>query len=261
MTDVECTIKERIAHIRFVSPERANALRKQTFDELKEIARSLHQDPDIGAIVISGEGPIFCAGGDLKAFAVQEQLGDFVYDMATTFHASLDYFNRTDAPVIAAVEGGVGGAGVSLMAACDLAVVAENASFTLGYSAIGLTPDGSASYYLSRAVGLRRALDLALTNRTIDAKTACEWGLVTRLATPGDALDQAMSLARQLADRDTLVLGESKRLLVEGTDRNLREAMARETEKVSSMAARPEVKTYIDAFLNRKRPARDKSND
>jgi len=261
MADVECTVKKRIAHVRFVSPERANALRQQTFEELKEIARDLHRSPDIGAIVISGEGPIFCAGGDLKAFAAQEHLGEFVYDAATTFHATMDFFNRTDAPVIAAVEGSVGGAGVSLMAACDLAVVADNASFTLGYGAIGLTPDGSASYYLSRSIGLRRALDLALTNRTIDARTACEWGLVTRLVASGDALDEAMSLAGDLVDRDTLALGESKRLLVEGTDRNLREAMARETEKVSTMAARPQVKKYIEAFLNRKRSATDKRKD
>lgn len=253
MNDVVCIIKDRIAHIRFTSPRRANALRQQTFEELKEIARKLHQDPNIGAIVISGEGPIFCAGGDLRAFAAQEHLGDFVYDMATTFHASLEYFNRTDAPVIAAIEGSVGGAGVSLMAACDVAVVAENARFTMGYGAIGLTPDGSASYYLSRSIGLRRALDLTLTNRTIDARTASDWGLVTRLVGSGQALEEAMTLAGALAARDTRVLGESKRLLIEGTDRNLREAMARETETVSSMAARPVVKANIDAFLNRRK--------
>lgn len=253
MNDVVCTIEKGIAHIRFTSPQRANALRQQTFEELKEIARKLHQDPDVGAVVISGEGPIFCAGGDLKAFAAQERLGDFVHDMATIFHASLAYFNRMDAPVIAAIEGSVGGAGVSLMAACDLAVVAENASFTMGYGAIGLTPDGSASYYLSRSIGLRRALDLTLTNRTIDARTANEWGLVTRLVRSGQALQEAMALADYLAARDTRVLGESKRLLIDGTDRSLREAMAHETEIVSSMAARPRVKENINAFLSRRK--------
>lgn len=258
MPDVSCSIDGRVAHIQLVSPERANALRQQTFEELKEIARSLNANPDVGAIVISGEGPIFCAGGDLKAFAVEELLGDFVYDMATTFHATLDYFNRTDAPVIAAVEGNVGGAGVSLVAACDLAVVASDVSFTMGYGAIGLTPDGSASYYLSRSIGLRRSLDLALTNRTIDAATANEWGLVTRLVDPGSSLEHAFKLAHQLADRDTLVLGATKRLLVEGTDRNLREAMARETENVSAMASRPEVKVNIDNFLKSRRPKSDK---
>lgn len=253
MADVICEIENRIAHIRLVSPERANALREQTFNELKEIARRLHQNPEIGAIVISGEGPIFCAGGDLKAFAAQERLGDFVYDMAGLFHSALDFFNRTDAPVIAAVEGGVGGAGVSLMAAADLAVIADNASFTMGYVAIGLTPDGSASYYLVRAIGLRRALDMALTNRKIDAKTACQWGLATRMAPAGEVLEQAMTLARQLVAKDTMVLGETKRLLAEGSNRDLREAMARETEKVSAMAARPQVKESIAAFLNRGR--------
>jgi 2-(1,2-epoxy-1,2-dihydrophenyl)acetyl-CoA isomerase len=149
------------------------------------------------------------------------------------------------------VEGNAGGAGVSLVAAFGLAVVAETATFTMGYSAIGLTPDGSSSYYLARSVGLKRALDLALTNRTIDAATACDWGLITRLAPAANVLRDAMALAEQLAKRETVVLGETKRLLTDGTNRTLRDAMANETAKVAWAAGRPAVRANISAFMNR----------
>ncbi len=251
MNDVEYTVDDGIAHIRFCRPDRANALRPQTCEELKEAARRLRELDDLGAIVISGDGPVWCAGGDINAFSTAEHLGDFVYDMATTFHVALDLFDRIDAPTIAAVEGNVGGAGVSLVAAFDLAIVAENSRFTMGYTGVGLTPDGSSSYYLTRAVGLKRAVDLAITNRTIDAATACDWGLITRTAPAGQVVEKAMELARQLCGRETRVLGETKRLFAQGTERSLREAMARETESVTWAASRTETADRLAAFLDR----------
>ena len=252
MTDVVCTITDRIAHVRLTRSESANALRPQTCEELMQIARELHRTPrDLAAVVLSSEGPIFCAGGDLKDFASADDLETYVFDMASTLHVALDLFDRLDAPTIAAVHGNAGGAGVSIVAAFDLAVVADSAKFTLGYSAIGLTPDGSSSYYLTRAVGLKRALDLALTNRTIDAQTACDWGLITRLAPAADVLAEAMALAEQLAKRETVVLGATKRLMSEGTNRTLRDAMAHETENVAWAASRPAVPESISAFVNR----------
>ena len=254
--DVECTIDGRIAHIRFLRPGQGNAFRPQTCREMIEHARDLAKMGDLGAIVVSGEGPIFCAGGDLAAFNEAEPLGDFVYDMAIDFHVFLNYFDRINAPTIAAVEGNVGGAGVSMVAAFDLGIVAENATFTLGYPAVGLTPDGSSSFYLSRAVGLKRALDFALTNETIDAQKALDWGLATRLAPAGETLNHAMELARSVAGSDTVVLGQTKRLIKDGTTRSLSEAMAEETDRVAAMAARPKARNYIREFAERQRERR-----
>lgn len=254
--DVECTIDGRIAHLRFLRPGQGNALRPQTCREMIDHARDLAKREDLAAIVVSGEGPIFCAGGDLAAFAEAEPLDDFIYDMAVDFHVFLDYLDRINAPTIAAIEGNVGGAGVSMVAAFDLGIVAENATFTLGYPAVGLTPDGSSSFYLSRAIGLKRALDFALTNDTIDAQRALDWGLATRLAPAGETLDQAMELAQLLASRDTVVLGETKKLIKEGTTRGLREAMAQETDRVAAMAARPVARNNIRGFAERQRQRR-----
>ena len=96
------------------------------------------------------------------------------------------------------------------------------------------------------------ALDLAVANRTIDAQTACDWGLITRLAPAADVLAEAMALAEQLATRETVVLGATKQLLSEGTNRTLRDAMAHETENVAWAASRPAVPESISAFVNRK---------
>lgn len=251
MTDLAYSVDDGIAHIRFTRAEHANALRPQTCDELIEAARHIGARDDVGAIVVSGDGSIWCGGGDIQAFSEADDLGEFVYDMATAFHVAIELFDRLDAPTIAAVEGNVGGAGVSLVAAFDLAVVADDARFTMGYTGVGLTPDGSSSYYLTRAIGLKRSVDLALTNRMLDAATAAEWGLITRTAPKADVVDEAMQLARRLCAMETPVLGETKRLFAQGTERTLREAMARETHTVAWAAARPETQGRLAAFLER----------
>jgi 2-(1,2-epoxy-1,2-dihydrophenyl)acetyl-CoA isomerase len=164
-------------------------------------------------------------------------------------------FSEIDAPVVAAVRGAAGGAGMSMIAAADIVVAGEGAKFTMGYTAAGLAPDGGSTFFLSRVVGLRRAMDLVLTNRRLDAREAEAWGLVTRVVADDRVDEEAAALATSLAGGATAALGAAKRMLVAGAASALADALNRETTAISGAAATAQGREGIAAFVE-KRPAR-----
>ena len=143
------------------------------------VVAALCDVPEVKAVVLTGAGRFFCAGGDLKAMAASPLgAGPFVKGIADDLHRAISTFARMDAVLITAVNGVAAGAGFSLAVAGDLVLAADNASFTMAYTRAGLSPDGSSSYYLPRLVGVRRAQELMLTNRTLTAAEAADWGLI-----------------------------------------------------------------------------------
>jgi 2-(1,2-epoxy-1,2-dihydrophenyl)acetyl-CoA isomerase len=161
---------------------------------------------------------------------------------------------RLDAPVVAAVHGSAAGAGLSLAAAADLVLAGASSRFVMAYTAIGLTPDGSGTWSLPRLVGLRRALELTLTNRRLSAAEAVQEGLATRVV-PDDALaGEALALARSLAAGPTGALGAAKRLLRESLGRDLEAQMALETQSRAAAAASADSAEGIAAFLGKRTP-------
>ena len=170
-------VRDSVASITLNRPEILNALNLELARDLMNVAMECSGNRDVRAVVLSGAGSAFCAGGDLKSFAAQgERLPAYVTEVATYLHAAVSYLTRMQAPVIAAVQGSAAGAGMSLACACDLICAGKSARFTAAYTRIGLTPDGSLTYFLSRAVGMKRALELTLLKRTLSAEEAYHWG-------------------------------------------------------------------------------------
>ena len=130
-----------------------------------------------------------------------------------SLHTAIGMLVRGDAPVVAAVHGSAAGAGLGLVCASDLVIAGESTKFVMAYTAVGLTPDGSSSWFLPRIVGLKRALELTLTNRVLTAAEALDLGLVTRVVPDADVHGEAAQLAQQLAAGPTWALGTAKRLL------------------------------------------------
>ena len=130
---------------------------------------------------------------------IRRRVDLLVREMTTPLHAAVSRFAAMNAPLIAAVNGVAAGAGLSLVACCDLAISAEHARYTSAYTQIGLSPDGSSTYYLSRLLGTRRATELYLTNRVLSATEALDWGLVNRVVPGAALLDEVGALAAQLA--------------------------------------------------------------
>ncbi len=234
----------------------ANALSKQMAFELRHAVAQLATDSAVGAVVLSGEGKVFFGGGDLVEFkAGGEQTPANLHEMTSDFHGAISRMSRMNAPVVGAITGTAGGAGMSLTAAMDLVFAGENAKFTMAYTAAGLTPDGTSSFFLSRVIGLRRATELALTNRVLSAAEALEWGLVNEVHPDDEVLDKARALATKLAAGPTNALGGAKRLLIEGANSALGEAMEREAASIANQALHPEAVEGIDAFLNKRKPS------
>jgi 2-(1,2-epoxy-1,2-dihydrophenyl)acetyl-CoA isomerase len=161
---------------------------------------------------------------------------------------------RLPAPVVAAVQGSAAGAGMSLAAAADLVLAGASSRFVMAYTAIGLTPDGSGTWTLPRLVGLRRALELTLTNRRLSAEEAVAEGIATRVVPDDQLADEALALARSLAAGPTGALGAAKRLLRESIGRDLEAQLALETESLARAANSADSREGIAAFLE-KRPA------
>ena len=248
-------LREGVAHLSLNRPESANSINQEMAQELMEAALRCDEDPDIRAVLISGEGKIFSGGGDLKAFASADQkLSSIVKETTTYLHAAISRLTRMNAPVVAAVHGAVAGAGLSLLLAADLVVAAESTKFTAAYTRAGLTPDGALTYFLPRIVGLRRALELTLTNRVFSATEAYAWGIVTRVVPDKALLNEAGILATALSEGATPALGAAKRLLHRGWTETLETQMENEAQAIAEAARTPNAREGIRAFLEKRPP-------
>jgi hypothetical protein len=158
--------------------------------------------------VVTGAGKAFCAGGDVKDFADNpERIGVLIKELTTYLHGAVSRLARTMKPVVMAVNGIAAGGGMSFALSGDLVVAAESAKFTMAYSRIAASPDGSSSYFLPRMIGLRRALELHYTNRVLSAREAMEWGLVNRVHPDAEFLARSPSGSRAGAGADQGVRG------------------------------------------------------
>ena len=178
-------------------PEAANGINDTLLREFAAAA-ALCDTETTKVVTITGAGRFFSAGGDLKAMAAAPNPGAFVKGLADDLHRALSTLARIDAVVITAVNGAAAGAGFSLAATGDLVLAAESAKFTMAYTKAGLSPDGSSSYYLPRLIGIRKTQELMLTNRTLSAADASQWGLVTEVVPDAElAARKATWTARQ----------------------------------------------------------------
>jgi len=237
-----------------------NALDLPMMDALVAHVAMIAADPTLRVVVLQGAGKHFMAGGDLKTFATRldaepaQRQADFQL-IVDRLHAAIEHVQRMPQVVICALRGAVAGFGLSLAAACDLAVAADDAYFASAYRQIGLTPDGGGTWALPRIVGLRKALELLLLSERIDAAEALRLGLVNRVVAP-EALDAAVAtLAEKLSTGPRMALANAKRLARDSLDRTLSEQLRAEAQSFAQCAATPDFVEGIRAFLE-KRPAR-----
>src|SRR5207245_2925849 len=177
-----------------------NALNLALGRELFHATLQADEDRAVRCVVITGAGKAFCAGGDVKDFNDNpDRIGTLIKELTTYLHGAVSRLARTAKPVIMAVNGVAAGGGMSLALAGDLVVAAESTKFTMAYSKIAASPDGSSSYFLPRMIGLRRALELHYTNRVLSAREAMDWGLVNRVHPDAEFPGAVAGLARELA--------------------------------------------------------------
>ncbi len=248
-------LSDHVAKITLDRPDAANGIDLALGRDLMRVAIRCDEDPDVRAVLLTGAGKMFCAGGDLKSFAsFGDDLPAALKELTTYLHAATSRLARMDAPLVVAVNGAAAGAGMSLAVAGDLVVAAASAKFTMAYTAAGLSPDGSSTYYLPRLIGLRRTQELVFTNRRLSADEALEWGLVNRVVPDEALLDEAGKLAAQLAQGPTRAYGEVKTLLDASFSGTLETQMELEARGIAAMAGTLDGKEGIRAFLEKRRP-------
>ncbi|MFF7468712.1 enoyl-CoA hydratase-related protein [Streptomyces sp. NPDC008092] len=210
----------------------------------------------VRAVLLTGRGPAFCVGGDLKEFGAvpEERLAGHLTDVTDALHGALRILAGLDAPLVAAVQGAVAGAGLGLAMAADLGFAAADAHFTAAYTAIGYSPDAGVSWLLPRLVGPKRALDLLLTNRRVPAAEALEIGLVSRVVAPERLREEAAGAARTLARGATEAYGVTRRLVARAFAAGLDEQLDAEARRLAAAAVSGEGREGMAAFLGRRRP-------
>jgi 2-(1,2-epoxy-1,2-dihydrophenyl)acetyl-CoA isomerase len=247
-------VKDGVARITLNREKAANAVDLQMAKDLMYASLAADEDESVRVVVIGAVGKMFCAGGDLGAFAqAGEGMPGLIKEVTTYLHAGVSRFARMRAPVIASVGGTAAGAGFSLMCAADLAICTESAKFTMAYTRVGFTPDGSSTYYLPRLIGSRRTLELMLTNRVLSAAEALDWGIVNQVV-PDDQLAGATDeLARSLAAGATGAFGSAKKLVLASAEHSLEAQMELESRGISDAARTEDGKEGVQAFLDKRK--------
>ncbi len=245
-----------VATITLNRPEAFNALNLALGRELFSAVVELDEDPAVRCIVITGTGKAFCGGGDVKDFVENlPRIGVLIKELTTWVHGAVSRLVRTPKPVLTAVNGVAAGGGLALAIAGDLVLAAESARFTMAYSRIAATPDGSSSYWLPRLVGLRRAVELFYTNRVLTAREAMEWGLVTRVVADGELADATSTLAAELAQGPTLALGRGKLLFHSATTESLETQMELESQAIARSGHTEDFAEGVRAFTAKRAPS------
>ncbi len=257
MTDAPLlvAVDDGIARLTLNRPKAGNAIDQAMADALVEAAVRVANDAAIRVVLLTGTGRLFCAGGDIGAFtAPGSDTASVLTKLAGTLHQALTLLAGMEKPFVVAVNGPAAGAGLSLTLAGDITLASDTAHFTAAYGAIGLTPDGGMSWRLPRAVGLRRAQEILLTNRRIGAAEAEALGIVTRVVPAETLAAEADSLARTLADGPVQALAATRALLAESFRNGLADQLALEARTIAAAGRRAEAQEGLAAFLARRPP-------
>jgi 2-(1,2-epoxy-1,2-dihydrophenyl)acetyl-CoA isomerase len=252
---VALDIKDGIASLTLKNARNGNAIDVALARDLKDALLGCERTAGLRAILLSGDGRLFCAGGDLAAIhGAGEGAPQYVAEILSHLHDAIAAIARIPVPVVAGVNGAAAGAGLALACSCDLVVAAQSARFIMAYARVGLTPDGSSSWYLPRLIGMRRALELALMGRELSADEALSWGIVNEVVADENLHKRLAEIGAVLGSGPTAAFGEAKRLLRGSLDKNLDEQMNDEMETLCRALTREEATIGMAAFLKRVPP-------
>lgn len=250
------SVADGIARIRFNRPAVLNAIDEPTILAFKDAVDRTAKNQAVRAVVLSGEGRAFLAGGDVARFhAAGKDAPKVVAAIIEPFHHAIVTLASLHAPVIASVQGAVAGAGFSVMLAADLAIAADDARFTMAYARIGTTPDGSGTFSLPRIVGLRKALEMALLSDVIDAPEALRLGLVNKVVPALDLAAETDALARRLAAGPTVAYGRIKHLMRASFSHTLSEQLQAERDAFVASAGTRDFAEGVAAFVEKRSPS------
>ena len=246
---INYSVSDSVATIELNRPDKLNAVDLDMRRELPEALMSASEDDAVRVIVITGAGRGFCAGADLtgpKSAAVSRRK---TLEFAADF---MQVFSNIDKPIIAAVNGAAAGVGLSIALCCDIRVASSQSKFAAIWVKRGLVADGGASLLLPALVGMEFALELALTGRMVSAQEAKDKGMVSRVVEPAELMPEALRLAREIASQPPITVELIKRIMTEGTRREFRQSLLRETYAQNICRGTQDHQEAVQAFVEKR---------
>jgi enoyl-CoA hydratase/carnithine racemase len=254
-----CVVREGVALITLNRPEARNALSDKLTPALRTQIKERGEDPEVGAILITGAGTAFCSGGDVKGMggrgprgqmSFEERLADLRWRQANLTGALV----AVRKPTIAALPGAAAGAGLALALACDIRIAARSAFVSTGYARIGLSGDYGIAWLMTRTVGPARARELMFTGERVDAERGERIGLFNRVVDDAKLQDEAFALAKSLAEGPRLALASMKDNLDDALHIDYATALHREAERLVRASRTADHKEAVQAFVEKRKP-------
>jgi enoyl-CoA hydratase/carnithine racemase len=254
-----CEIRDRVALVTLNRPEARNALSDRLTPALRRMIRQCGDDSSVGALLITGAGTAFCAGGDVKGMGsnsgqAETPLDERIADLRIKQRTLTGALVGLRKPTLAAIPGPAAGAGLALALACDIRIAAESAVMTTGYARIGLTGDYGIAWLLTRLVGTSRARELMFLSERIDARRCETLGLVNRVVADAELRDVAFDLARSLAQGPSQAFAGMKDNLDHALATNLLDSMDQEAAYMVRSARTTDHKEAVRAFIEKRKP-------
>jgi 2-(1,2-epoxy-1,2-dihydrophenyl)acetyl-CoA isomerase len=254
---VQLEMRDSVAVITLNRPAALNAL---TVEVAREFRAALMEARERGAraVVVTGAGRAFCAGGDLREMrqlAEKEgRIEAFFEEPLRAIHDSIRLIRETPLPVIAAVNGVATGGGCNFALACDIVLAAESAQFNQAFIKVGLTPDCGGTFILPRLVGWKRAAELLMTGDMVDARRAAEIGMINRVVPDAELMIEALDLASRLASAPTAALGRIKKMLDASAANDLNAQLELEHEAQLQSGQTKDFREGVAAFIEKRPP-------
>ena len=244
-----------IARLTINRPDAANALDMPTGRALVEAAIECDTNPDIRCVTLTGAGRMFCAGGDIGAMAqAGDKVGALVGELASILHMAMARFARMNKPLVNLINGPAAGAGFGLALSGDIVLAARSAKFQAAYAALGVSPDGGLSWLLPRLVGLRRAQEIIIANRRIEAEEAAAIGMITRVVDDDKLAEEGAKVAATLAAGATRAIGAMRAQLLGSFETSWETQLEIEARGIGAAIGGAEGREGVAAFLAKRKP-------
>jgi 2-(1,2-epoxy-1,2-dihydrophenyl)acetyl-CoA isomerase len=248
-------MQDGLAIVNLAQPQRGNPIDGDFARDFKQLAADLWDAPSLRGVLLRADGANFSYGGDLKSFfPVREQLGPLVRDWTGNLHMGLQRFWQLKVPIVVAVQGFAMGGGVALLAGCDVVLAGESARFGSAFAQLGFSCDSGSSATLTARMGPARARRFVMLAEVLSSAEASQAGLADRVIADAKLQDEALALARQLAEGPTVAYGEIKRLFLRAGTSQLTVQLEDEALTLARVAATADAQEGITAMVERRKP-------
>ncbi len=254
MSSILKTISNNIATLTLNRPEVFNSFNREMALLLQSELDAAEKNPEVRAIVITGNGKAFCAGQDLKEVTSPELNPGFKKILEEHYNPIISRIRAIEKPVIGAINGVAAGAGANIALACDVVIASENASFIQAFSKIGLVPDSAGTFFLPRLIGFQKASALMMLGDKVTAEEAEKLGMVYKTVAAENFEESVNKIALTMANMPTKALGLTKRLLNNSMQNSLEEQLNMESKLQIEAAQSEDYAEGVDAFVNKRKP-------